>query len=135
MKKVPWLRTVVTVVLTVIFVSMIYVSTKGWPLMPSPKTENVKGVVIVDTESGAEKEFMDEENVELSVKLINFLNYIPFSKESDTYEPLITITYSMKDGTEIKISANNTEVFLNGKVHKLKNAEVFVHLSRSVFFL
>ena len=47
----------------------------------------------------------------MAVKLINFLNYVPFSTASDTYEPLIIITYVLDDGTEIKISANNTEVF------------------------
>ena len=35
MKKVTWLRTLVTVVLSVTVVSMVYVFTKGWPYASS----------------------------------------------------------------------------------------------------
>ena len=98
MKKVTWLRTLVTVVLSVTVVSMVYVFTKGWPLMRPPRMEDIKEVTMTDTESGVKKEFVDEENKELAVKLINFLNYVPFSTASDTYEPLIIITYVLDDG-------------------------------------
>ena len=129
MKKVTWLRTIVTVVLSVTVVSMVYVFTKGWPLMRPPRMEDIKEVTMTDTESGVKKEFVDEENKELAVKLINFLNYVPFSTE-----PLIIITYVLEDGTEIKISANNTEVFFNGNGHQLKDAEIFGNLTKAVFF-
>ena len=134
MKKVTWLRTLVTVVLSVTVVSMVYVFTKGWPLMRPPRMEDIKEVTMTDTESGVKKEFVDEENKELAVKLINFLNYVPFSTASDTYGPLIIITYVLDDGTEIKISANNTEVFFNGNGHQLKDAEIFGNLTKAVFF-
>lgn len=134
MKKVTWLRTLVTVLLSVTVVSMVYVFTKGWPLMRPPRMEDIKEVTMTDTESGIKKEFVDEENKELAVKLINFLNYVPFSTASDTYEPLIIITYVLDDGTEIKISANNTEVFFNGNGHQLKDAEIFGNLTKAVFF-
>ena len=71
MKKVTWLRTLVTVVLSVTVVSMVYVFTKGWPLMRPPRMEDIKEVTMTDTESGVKKEFVDEENKELAVKLIN----------------------------------------------------------------
>ena len=51
MKKVTWLRTLVTVVLSVTVVSMIYVFTKGWPLMRPPRMEDIKDVTMTDTES------------------------------------------------------------------------------------
>ncbi|MCQ5146813.1 hypothetical protein NE476_31580, partial [Enterocloster bolteae] len=57
-----------------------------------------------------------------------------FSTASDTYEPLIIITYVLEDGTEIKISANNTEVFFNGNGHQFKDAEIFGNLTKAVFF-
>ena len=102
--------------------------------MRPPRMEDIKEVTMTDTESGVKKEFVDEENKELAVKLINFLNYVPFSPASDTYEPLIIITYVLDDGTEIKISANNTEVFFNGNGHQLKDAEIFGNLTKAVFF-
>lgn len=57
MKKVTWLRTLVTAVLSVTVVSMIYVFTKGWPLMRPPRTEDIKEVTMIDIESGIKKEF------------------------------------------------------------------------------
>ena len=60
MKKVTWLRTLVTVVLSVTVVSMVYVFTKGWPLMRPPRMEDIKEVTMTDTESGIKKEFVDE---------------------------------------------------------------------------
>ena len=59
---------------------MVYVFTKGWPLMRPPRMEDIKEVTMTDTESGVKKEFVDEENKELAVKLINFLNYVPFPR-------------------------------------------------------
>lgn len=134
MKKFPWMRMLGTFILTIVIVMAIYVLTKGWPLMFLPKIENIEKVIIMNTENGIEKEFTDDENIELAVKLINFLNYVPFSTVPDLSEPLISITYFLKDGTEINISANNTQVYLNGKVHQLKKAEIFVNLTNGVFF-
>lgn len=58
MKKVTWLRTLVTVVLSVTVVSMIYVFTKGWPLMRPPRMEDIKEVTMTDTESGIKKSLL-----------------------------------------------------------------------------
>lgn len=40
--------------------------------MRPPRMEDIKEVTMTDTESGIKKEFVDEENKELAVKLINF---------------------------------------------------------------
>lgn len=135
MKKVTWRRNLVTVVLTVSIVSIIYVLTKGWLLMLPPRMEHIEKVIVTNIETGTEKTFTDDENIDLAVKLINFLNYVPFSTASDTYEPLIKITCVLKNGTVINLSANNTEVFLNGKGHRLKDAGIFVNLAEGVLFL
>lgn len=58
MKKVTWLRTLVTVVLSVTVVSMVYVFTKGWPLMRPPRMEDIKEVTMTDTESGVKKSLL-----------------------------------------------------------------------------
>lgn len=102
--------------------------------MVSPKIENIEKVTVTENETGIVKEFADSENIELAVKLVNFLNIVPFSTASDTYEPLISITYSLKDGSEIHLSANDTEVLLNGKGHQIKDPRVFINLSEGVFF-
>lgn len=133
MKKATWLRTLVTIVLTIIIALMIFVFTKGWPLMYPPKMEDIEKVIILESEAGIEKEFTDAESIGLAVKMVNFLNYIPFSSGSDRYEPLITIIYVFKDDKEIHVSANNTEVFQNGKGHQLRDPETFFNLANGVF--
>lgn len=102
--------------------------------MVSLKIENVEKVTVIEHETGIVKEFADNENIELAVKLVNFLNFVPFSTMSDTYEPIISITYTLKDGSEINISANNTEVLFNGKGHQIKDTGVFVNISKGIFF-
>lgn len=134
MKKTAWLKTFVTIVLTTLIVSVIFILTKGCPLTRLPRMEHIDRVVITNMERGMEKEVTDSENIELAVKLIHFLNYVPFSAASESFKPLITITYMMDDGTEIYVSANNTDVFLNNKGHRLKDGKIFVNLTNGVFF-
>ena len=135
MKNAAWLKTLATTVtLSIIIVALLYCLTEGWPLMVSPKIENIEMVTVTEHDLGLEKEFTDAKNIELAVKLINFLNVVPFSAVSNTDEPLISIKYSLKDGSEINVSANNTAVFLNDKGHRLKEPEIFVDLAKGIFF-
>ena len=46
--------------------------------MRPPRMEDIKEVTMTDTESGIKKEFVDEENKELAVKLINFFKLCSF---------------------------------------------------------
>lgn len=128
------LQIFVNVILTVTVVSILYACTKGWPLMLPPKLAEIDKVIITNSEIGTEKEFTDTENMELAVKLINFLNYVPFSSASDTAKPFIEISYVLKDGTIINIAANNTDVYWNYKGHQLKDAKTFVTLTNGIFF-
>lgn len=102
--------------------------------MVSPKIENIEKVTVIENGTGIVKEFTDNENIEMAVKLVNFLNIVPFSTMSDTYDPIISISYSLKNGSEINLSANDTEVLLNGKGHQIKDPGVFIKLTESVFF-
>jgi len=45
------------------------------------------------------------------------------------------ITYFLKDGTSKTISANNTTVWWNNKIHVIKDKEMFVNLTEGIFFL
>lgn len=53
--------------------------------------------------------------MELALKLTGFLNYNVFKKADSEEEPVITIVYHMKNGTDKVISANDTTVWWNGK--------------------
>ena len=64
-----------------------------------------------------------------------FLKYDLFGEVNSEEEPAITITYFLKDGTSKTISANNTTVWWNNKIHVIKDKEMFINLTEGIFFL
>ena len=71
----------------------------------------------------------------LALKLTGFLKYDLFEKVNSEEEPTITITYFLKNGTSKTISANNTTVWWNNKIHVIKDKEMFINLTEGIFFL
>ena len=81
------------------------------------------------------KEISSREDIELALKLTGFLKYDLFGEVNSEEEPAITITYFLKDGTSKTISANNTTVWWNNKIHVIKDKEMFINLTEGIFFL
>ena len=81
------------------------------------------------------KEISSSEDIELALKLTGFLKYDLFGEVNSEEEPAITITYFLKDGTSKTISANNTTVWWNNKIHVIKDKEMFINLTEGIFFL
>lgn len=79
------------------------------------------------------KDISSHEDIELALKLTGFLKYDLFKKAVNTEEPLITVTYYLRNGTNKTISANNTIVWWNGKPYAIKNKEQFVNLAKVIF--
>ena len=81
------------------------------------------------------KEISSSEDIELALKLTGFLKYDLFGEVNSEEEPAITITYFLKDGTSKTISANNTTVWWNNKIHVIKDKDMFINLTEGIFFL
>ena len=81
------------------------------------------------------KEISSQEDIELSLKLTGFLKYDLFENADCREDPLITITYHLKDGTDKAIAANNTTVWWNEKAYAIKDKEMFINLTEGIFFL
>ena len=81
------------------------------------------------------KEISSSEDIELALRLTGFLKYDLFGEVNSEEEPAITITYFLKDGTSKTISANNTTVWWNNKIHVIKDKEMFINLTEGIFFL
>lgn len=81
------------------------------------------------------KEVSSQEDIELSLKLTGFLKYDLFENADCSEDPLITITYHLKDGTDKVIAANNTTVWWNEKTYAIKDKEMFINLTEGIFFL
>lgn len=125
------------IVITVLIVG-IRIFTDGMYLLGLPNLDNIQSVNIsYPSVTDDVKEISSHEDVELALKLTGFLKYDLFEKRiaNSEEEPLIIITYLLKDGTDKTISANNTTVWWNNKIYTIKDKEMFINLTEGVFFL
>lgn len=80
------------------------------------------------------KEVSNNNDKELALKLTGFLKYDLFEQTDNEEEPIITITYHLRNGLDKTISANNNTVWWNGKVYSIKDKEIFINLAEGIFF-
>ena len=107
-----------------------------WYLWGLPRINDIQSVNITyPSVTDDVKEISSSEDIELALKLTGFLKYDLFGEVNSEEEPAITITYFLKDGTSKTISANNTTVWWNNKIHVIKDKEMFVNLTEGIFFL
>ena len=113
-----------------------YIITNGMYLWGLPRINDIQSVNITyPSVTDDVKEISSSEDIELALKLTGFLKYDLFGEVNSEEEPAITITYFLKDGTSKTISANNTTVWWNNKIHVIKDKEMFVNLTEGIFFL
>ena len=123
------------VVITMVLLG-ISITTEGMYLLGVPDADDVDEVTIAYPEVTEEvKVIRVREDIETAVKLTGFLKYAIFEKADETEVPMITITYHLKNGESIIVSANNETVWWKGKSHKIKDDETFINLTEGIFFL
>ena len=138
MKKIAksLLRLFGSIALVTLLTVSIQLFTQGMWLWGLPSLDEVQSVSIsYPSVTDTVKEVSDQEDMELALKLTNFLKYNVFEKADTTQEPLIHITYHRKDGSDQTISANRTTVWWQGKAYALKEKDMFVNLTEGLFFL
>ncbi len=119
------------VVVTVLLVG-ISILTDGMYLIGVPDMGDVEGVTV--SYQGEVKESTDGEDIELAVKLTGFLRYSLFEEAGASGEPLITITYHLKSGKDVDVSANRETVWWQGRAHAIKEKGMFIKLAEGIFF-
>lgn len=134
----PWkrvLRVLVTMVLACAVAAALFFVSNGVPVFGAPNPRDVESVTVALPGEAGET-YSDPESIELAVKLINHLNYQPFTPVSDTSRELgpdVSITYRLKDGGELTAAANWVTGWWNGEAHALKKPDMFVKLTEGVF--
>lgn len=122
------------IVITTVIVFGGYIFMNGMFLIGIPKAENLQAVKIEYFEPNYEiKEITDSSKLELAVKITGFLNYSVFEKAEEPFEPKVTITYLLNDRTEISVAADNNTVLRKGKLHKIKQPDIFINISETIF--
>lgn len=129
-KHSAWLQTLLTVVLSALIASAVWIGLYGVPLLGLPKAEDVQSVTLVSLDSGSVT-VTDTENVELLVKAANLLNYKLGAP--DTTDPELTVTYTLKNGEVRVLSASRTTMWWKGRAHPLRQPEVFCNIVDGLF--
>lgn len=121
-------------IITAVIVFCGYIFMNGMFLIGIPKAENLQAVKIEYFEPNHEiKEITDSSKLELAVKITGFLKYSVFEKAEEPFEPKVTITYLLNDRTEISVAADNNTVLRKGKLHKIKQPDIFINISETIF--
>lgn len=130
------IRFLIEVVVITVLIVGISIFTDGMYLLGLPDLNDIQSVNIsYPSVTDGVKEISSREDIELALKLTGFLKYDLFGEVKSEEEPAIIITYFLKDGTSKTISANNTTVWWNNKIHVIKDKEMFVNLTEGIFFL
>jgi len=113
----------------------LFVVVNGAPLWGVPSPRQVASVTVAHT-GEAPQTYTDPEQIELAVKLLNTLNYLPFTPPSESsvgVGPDVTITYTLRDGRELSAGANWITGWWNGEARHLKQPDLFVNLTQGLF--
>lgn len=129
------ITTICIAIVTLVIVLAISVGRNGMWNRGIPKAEEISSITIEYPSLTEEvKEITDEEKIELSVNMCEYLNYKPFAEVKGEGESLVTICYNLKNGDKVEVSANRTCVFYNGKKRALKKEETFMNIVEGLFF-
>ena len=132
MKKV--VRLLTTILAVILVTAVLNFLTEGIPLFGVPNIEKIERVEVKHGDYPDKiKEYTDEKNIELAVALTGYLRYSPLKGLSDDQQ-LIQITYTMDDGAERVVHANEKTVWWNGKPRALHDEETFVKMCTAIFF-
>ena len=134
-----WIKTIARflcqIIITAILIMIISVAWKGMYLLGIPKADDVEKVTISYPKlNDVPLEITDSNQIELALKLTGFLKYSLFDKADSSSEPSIMITYYLTNGKSCSVSANENTVWWKDKAHAIKQDEIFVTLTTSIFF-
>ncbi len=134
-QKIQWLlRFLVAFLTTAAITTAFFIARNGIPVWGGPKPEKVAAVRVELLTTGHTKVVTDPADIKTACRLINFLNYQPFTP-ADTRSPSeVAVTYQLKDGRELTAQASWITGWWNGEAHALKQPDLFVNLVEGLFF-
>ena len=128
-------RTLLTFALTLAAMLAAYAAISGLWLFGVPNAKNVVEATITSTEHPAETIVSsDAECIERTVKLTGFLKYRLFTAAQEDDTPIVTIVWTLRDGSVCEISASRETVWWRGRALPLKDEAFFINLADGIFF-
>lgn len=126
-----WLRTILIILVACALNMGIWIASHGVPLLGLPEQEKVASITMV-YHAEEERTVTDADGIELLIQAANLCNYRPFSEGEG--QPELTVTYHLKDGTDVILEANHNSMWWHGKAHRLKETDSFVNIVYGLFF-
>lgn len=123
------------VALSVVLTSLGFFFLHGIPLLGLPQAENVSYAEISDPGlSDKPKRVEASDKIEQAVNVANLLNFQLGAPAKEP--PVITMTYHLKNGKVLVLSANKTTVYWKDRAYSIKgdNGSTFVNIVEGLFF-
>lgn len=81
------------------------------------------------------RELTDPDEIAQAVQLAGCLKYDLLAEAGASGMPLVTICYTRTDGRQVSVAADLETVWWKGRTHRLKEPEIFVSLTKGLFFV
>lgn len=131
-----FVRYLVSMLCTVAVLFAVFVLWKGMPVFGVPDETEIASVTVTHSRyCPAGKTFTDAEKIHLAHNLASFLNRDLFAEPKAEEAPVVSITYTLRDGSTRTAAAGSATGWWNGKSRALKDPDTFVNLAEGIFFL
>ena len=122
-----------TFVVCFITTGLVFYFARGVPLYGMPDIEDIEFVEIRDVRLSSEiRRLTSPEDISNARNAANLLNY--WLGTAPQEEPFISITYCLKNGETVNVSANENVVLWRGKTRKIRYGDTFVNVVEVLFF-
>jgi hypothetical protein len=124
------------ILLAVIFIATIgYIWLNGIPLRGLPKIDEITSIEISDQRLGIDRsEFTDADDIENAYNAVHLITTMPGSPAS--LDPVIEISFHLKDKTICRVQADQSTVMINGKSHRIRGDKgtIYIKVIEAMFF-
>ncbi len=108
---------------------------KGRLVFKIPDISSVAKVEVFYPELSKEKiTLITYKDISRSLQMLNFLNHDFKTKDATNETPLITVCYTLKNETQMVVSANLETLWYKDKAYNLKDRGAFVKMAEGLFF-
>lgn len=99
-----------------------------------PDSKDIAFVEVRDVRLSSEsRRLTSPEDISNARNVANLLNYWLGVVQDE--EPVISITYCLKNGETVDVSASEDMVFWMGKARKIRDGDMFINIVEGLFFM
>ena len=113
---------------------IVFYLSRGVPLYGMPDSKDIAFVEVRDVRLSSEsRRLTSPEDISNARNVASLLNYWLGVVQDE--EPVISITYCLKNGETVDVSASEDMVFWMGKARKIRDGDMFINIVEGLFFM